>query len=226
MTRTASFQAPESLSEQISLHIGQQIIKGELAPCERIQELKICADLGVSRGPVREALLILERRHLVDILPRKGAMVSSLTPHNVNALYDFYVSLLKMLVTALADTWEEFTVLEPLLEKISGMSKFDDRSPEEVERLLESGFELMHDAAALVDNPYLLEALENLRPAIHRTYYLSMQVRNDGIKNSRHFFNNLAKGVVERDHAFLVKAVHEFADQQRAIVLEVLNESA
>ncbi len=223
MNSTAPFQAPESLSEQIAQHIGRLIIKGELAPCERIQELKICSDLGVSRGPVREALLILERRHLVDILPRKGAMVSSLTPHNVNALYDFYISLLKMLVTALADKWTEIASLQPLIDKITAMSKLDEHSSEEVEKLLESGFELMHDAAALVDNPYLLEALENLRPAIHRTYYLSMQVRNDGIRNSRTFFNSMAKGVTERDHEFLVKAVHDFADHQRAIVLQVLD---
>jgi DNA-binding GntR family transcriptional regulator len=171
---------------------------------------------------VREALLILERRHLVDILPRKGAMVSSLTEYHVNALYDFYISLLKMLVTSLTDKWNDMSSLMPLLNRIADMVKVDENSEEEVERFVESGFELMQEAAAFVDNPYLFETLENLRPAIHRTYILSMKVRNDGVQNSRNFFNNMAKGVVERDHEMLVHSVHEFADNQRKIVLEAL----
>lgn len=222
MSSASPFQAPESLSEQIAQHIGRQIIRGELSANERIQELKICSDLGVSRGPVREALLILERRHLVEILPRKGAMVSSLTPFHVNALYDFYISLLKMLVTALASSWDDFSTLEPLIEKIKAMTDIQEQSRDDIERFLENGFELMHEAASLVNNPYLLEALENLRPAIHRTYQLSMQVRNDGMEIGRKFFNSMAQGVTTRDTDLLVKSVHEFADNQRAIVLEAL----
>jgi len=66
------FQAPESLSEQIAQHLGQQIITGTMRPGERIQELKVAGDLDVSRGSVREALLILERRHLIQIFPARG----------------------------------------------------------------------------------------------------------------------------------------------------------
>ena len=222
MNNTATFQAPESLSEQIAKHIGNQIITGELESASRIQEIKICGELNVSRGPVREALLILERRHLIDILPRKGATVSSLNAYHVNALYDFYISLLKMLVTSLADKWSDMAPLTPLLDKIADMLGVNEESEEEVKKFISSGFELMHDAAVMVDNPYLMETLENLRPAIHRTYYLSMKIRNDGVQNSRNFFSNLAKGVIDRDHGMLVNSVHEFADNQRKIVLQAL----
>jgi DNA-binding GntR family transcriptional regulator len=63
----------ESLSEQIAKHISEQIIRGELVEGERIQELRIAAELDVSRGSVREALLLLERTHLIEIYPRRGA---------------------------------------------------------------------------------------------------------------------------------------------------------
>src|SRR5690554_6354616 len=91
------FQAPESLSEQIAQHIGQRIVIRDLKPGERIQELKVAGELNVSRGYVCEALLIRERRHLVDIYPRRGAVVSDLTPASVNALYDIYIVLICML---------------------------------------------------------------------------------------------------------------------------------
>jgi len=61
----------ENLSEQIAKHIGEQIITGELVEGERIQELRIAKELDVSRGSVREALLLLERTHLIQIYPRR-----------------------------------------------------------------------------------------------------------------------------------------------------------
>jgi len=73
-----TFKAKESLTEQIAHHLEQRIILGEMGPGERIQELRIAAELDVSRGSVREALLLLQRRHLVDIFPRRGAMVASI----------------------------------------------------------------------------------------------------------------------------------------------------
>ena len=70
-----AFKAPDSLAEQIAQHLGDRIISGELKPGDRIQELRIANELNVSRGSVREAFLILDRRFLLDIVPRKGAMV-------------------------------------------------------------------------------------------------------------------------------------------------------
>ena len=99
------FQAPESLSEQIAQHLGQRIVTGDLRPGERIQELKVAGELNVSRGSVREALLILQRRHLVDIFPRRGAVVSRLTPELVNSLYDIYIDLLCMLGRKVLERW-------------------------------------------------------------------------------------------------------------------------
>ncbi len=69
---------PASLSEQIAEHLAREIITGRLGANARIQELRVADDLGVSRGSVREALLILESRHLIDLLPRRGAIVREL----------------------------------------------------------------------------------------------------------------------------------------------------
>ncbi|SUU69096.1 Putative transcriptional regulator [Acinetobacter baumannii] len=62
-----NLEETESLSEQIVKYISEQIISGELVEGERIQELRIAKELDVSRGSVREALLLLERTHLIEI---------------------------------------------------------------------------------------------------------------------------------------------------------------
>ena len=51
-------QSSEGLSEQIAKHIAEQIILGELVEGERIQEVRIATELDVSRGSVREALIL------------------------------------------------------------------------------------------------------------------------------------------------------------------------
>mgnify|MGYP000344878905 CR=1 FL=1 len=121
------FQAPESLSEQIAQHLGQRIVVRDLKPGERIQELKVAGDLNVSRGSVREALLILERGHLVEIYPRRGAVVSELTIGSVNALYDIYIDLLcmlarKVLERAIGVTRHFFLCQSEFLGGIAGLA--------------------------------------------------------------------------------------------------------
>ena len=97
-----SFKPAASLTEQIANHLSDEIITGRLAPLERIQELKVAKDLGVSRGSVREALLIVEGRHLIDIIPRRGAVVSGLEPVRIADLTEFYGELILMVLVRVA----------------------------------------------------------------------------------------------------------------------------
>lgn len=57
----------------------QGIITGEIAPGERLMEIPLAKQLGVSRTPVREAIRMLELEGLVVMIPRKGAEVARIT---------------------------------------------------------------------------------------------------------------------------------------------------
>ena len=83
-----TFKAAESLAEQIARHVGRQIVTGDLVEGERIQELRIAKELNVSRGSVREALLILERRHLINIYPRRGAVFAEMSAQQIKSLFE------------------------------------------------------------------------------------------------------------------------------------------
>lgn len=215
------FQAPESLSEQIAQHIGQQIVVGRLKPGERIQELRVAGDLNVSRGSVREALLILQRRHLVVIYPRKGAAVSELTPQAVNSLYDIYINLLQMLVRGLIDVTEGSDLI-PLIRKIRELDRLIEQDATATELIMEAGFAVMRMAYRLVDNPFLEETLENFRPAISRTYHIAIASVSDGVADTRRFFARLADAAADRDRQTLEAAISEFGEHQRQRVLEAL----
>ena len=57
----------------------EAILKGDLKPGERLMELQLAAQLGVSRTPIREAIRKLELEGLVIMIPRKGAVVAEIT---------------------------------------------------------------------------------------------------------------------------------------------------
>ncbi len=60
------------------------ILRGDLKPGERLMELQLAAQLGVSRTPIREAIRMLEQEGLAIMIPRKGAEVAQMTEKDVD----------------------------------------------------------------------------------------------------------------------------------------------
>ena len=217
-----SFKAPESLAEQIAQHIGEQIITGKLASKERIQELKVANDLEVSRGSVREALLILESRHLIDILPRRGAMVAEMNQVKVKALYETYITLLVVLATKVAQVWQPGQ-LDPLIEQLQKIRAIANSSdPEAPQRVVIAGFDLMRMTYPLVGNPYLESILEDLQPAIHRAYQMALTADQAALAHSITFFGQLLEGVVKRDVSKVEQALQDYGDHLLSIMMDAL----
>lgn len=68
-----------SIAEQIATSLRQAIADGKLRPGTRLLEERVSRELGTSRAPLREALLLLEREGLVVRQPNRGAFVADLT---------------------------------------------------------------------------------------------------------------------------------------------------
>ncbi|GGE70205.1 transcriptional regulator [Streptosporangium jomthongense] len=222
-----TFQAPESLSEQIAQHLGQRIVTRDLKPGSRIQELKVAGALNVSRGSVREALLILERRHLVEIFPRRGAVVSSLTVASVNNLYDIYIDLLCMLGRKVIERLaghELGGVMSRVREVEAVIQAVNSTGPDAAEKVIDAGFDVMRYAYRLVENPFLEETLENFRPAISRTYFVALDNFRDGIGQTAIFFQRLGEAALSGDAERLQSAIQAFGEHQRQQVLSILRE--
>lgn len=83
-----------SVPEQIAQAISERILAGEYAAGSRIQEQTLAERFGVSRGPTREALLMLEREGLVRIETRRGASVTLLSASEVDELFAIRAALL------------------------------------------------------------------------------------------------------------------------------------
>jgi len=64
-----------SLHAEVTERVRQLIVESKIQPGERVPELQISQDLGVSRTPIREALKVLASEGLVELLPLRGAIV-------------------------------------------------------------------------------------------------------------------------------------------------------
>jgi DNA-binding GntR family transcriptional regulator len=77
-----------SSAEHIALHIRSLIFEGELLPGTRVPQDAIAEDLGVSRIPIREALIALEREGWVTIEMHRGAFINALDKQLVRDHYE------------------------------------------------------------------------------------------------------------------------------------------
>ena len=75
------------LSRAVADWLAGRIISGEEPPGTRLTEMKLAAQAGVSRSPVREALRLLAGEGLVEIVPRLGAQVTRVGSDDVSQLY-------------------------------------------------------------------------------------------------------------------------------------------
>lgn len=73
--------------------IRAEIESQHLRPGDRLPEVELAERYGVSRGPVRSALVELERIGLVTISPRRGAQVATITAEDVEELYELRTGL-------------------------------------------------------------------------------------------------------------------------------------
>jgi DNA-binding GntR family transcriptional regulator len=91
-----------TLPDQIAERIFTAIANGDYAPGERIREEALAEQFEVSRGPVREALRILEKDSVVRILPNCGAHVTQLSVKEVDDIFEIRRDLVGAMVRRLA----------------------------------------------------------------------------------------------------------------------------
>src|SRR3954464_3401179 len=80
-------------SDQLRDAIEEKIAMGDYPPGMRLDEAPLLAQFGVSRTPLREALIQLASLGLVEIRPRRGAVVAELSPHRLFEMFEVMAEL-------------------------------------------------------------------------------------------------------------------------------------
>ena len=77
-----------ALHQELAERLRDMIVQGTLAGGESLNERELCAHFGVSRTPLREAMLVLASEGLIELIPRYGARVAMQTPDRVREVLD------------------------------------------------------------------------------------------------------------------------------------------
>jgi DNA-binding GntR family transcriptional regulator len=110
-----------TLWQRVYDHLRDEILSGSLNPGAELSEVALAESLGVSRGPIREAIGRLASEGLVTVRPRRGAVVSSLSSTEFLELYQVREAL-ELLAVELAVPRlrpEDITALQALIDEMS-----------------------------------------------------------------------------------------------------------
>lgn len=164
MPKFAAIKQPESLAKMAYEAIRKSILSGQWKIGELYNEKAIAADLGISRTPVREALLELAAQDLILFLPRRGLMVNRFTRRDVDEIFELRkaIELAAVEKVALASPpFDLFEIEEALLKQRKAAKEKDYHAFMEADRIFHTSF------SELTNNRRLMAVLENLRDMIH-----------------------------------------------------------
>jgi DNA-binding GntR family transcriptional regulator len=97
----------KSLKEQVYEYLREQMRKGEILPGSAIDMEETSKKLGVSKTPLRDALLQLEMEDFVTILPRRMIVVNTLTVRDIRSYYEIIGALESTALLAAFDRFRE-----------------------------------------------------------------------------------------------------------------------
>lgn len=123
-TRSDTGPLTLSLAEQIAARLSERIVSGVYAPGQRIMEQAVADEFIVSRGPVREALRLLEKDGLVTILPRRGAQVTSLSIDEVREIFDIRAVLNGLRDRLIAEDPQRMRILPALEAEVANLARY------------------------------------------------------------------------------------------------------
>jgi DNA-binding GntR family transcriptional regulator len=154
--------APMSAADRAYEHVKQRLLAGDYAEGELLSEGAIAEQLGVSRTPVREALLHLQSERLLTLYPKRGALVTPISAREISDLFD-----VRMLVERhgiqLADTAAVVPQLEQLVARQRELLAADDRAA-----FAAADRDFHRVCVAAAGNEILLDLYDRLRDRQHR----------------------------------------------------------
>jgi DNA-binding GntR family transcriptional regulator len=201
LTRNASSAATEL--------IRQAIVDGRLPPGRRLKEEELARELGISRTPVREALLMLNAEGLVDAAPNRGAAVRSHSAEDLDDLYQLRALLegysTRRAATRLSD--EEIRTLRESCGRFEGLLEDGADMNELVQENLVFHQTILEGSGSVRLVTMVRQVIE--LPLVYRSYvwYSAAQQRI-----SAHYHSQITRALEARDaeRAELVMKEHIF----------------
>ncbi len=209
MTRLPSIKQPLPLAKIAYKALRNSILTGKLIQGEIYNEMSLAKDLGISRTPVREALLELSSQGLISFLPRKGLIVNYPTKRDIEEIFELRKAIEIMAVEIVANASPPCD-----LNKIEQSIKDQRRALKNKDFMayMESDRVFHTTLSELTRNSRIVAIMENIRDMIHLIGYkvLGLEGRGDEvIAEHQRVLDAVKKG----DEKAARKAMNEHLEQ-------------
>jgi DNA-binding GntR family transcriptional regulator len=154
----------KSLKEQVYEYLREQMRRGEIMPGSAIDMEETSKKLGVSKTPLRDALLQLEMEEFVTILPRRMVVVNSLTKDDIRNYYEIIGSLESMAMLKAFDRLQASDI-EALQKLNAGMK--DAIAANDFDLYYERNLAFHNTFLSLCGNDSLVKLVNNLKKRLY-----------------------------------------------------------
>lgn len=200
-----------SFAEDAYRRLKMQILDNELPPGYRALEAELAETLGMSRTPVREALLRLQSEGLVRVEPRRGMVVLAISPAEMAEIYDVLTALEIMAVETLARLGPSPARMAPLWQAVDDMDAA--LAADDLDRWADADEHFHRSLVEVCGNGRLAQTALTFRDQIRRTRHLTLRLRARPVRSNESHRNLLR--LIEAGDAEAAFAIHR-AQRQRA----------
>lgn len=204
-------------SDSVYMVLRGKILSRELKPAQRLLEVKIANEMGVSRTPVREALRRLANEGLVKIVPNSGARVASPSSHEMDNSYSVREYLENMSVELACRTGMD----KRTLERLDGLVRDGDAAYDagDVDAFLAANNDFHRIIAEAGKNYVLSEYVDNI---IQRTnvyiYFYSKFVEAENKSSGEH--RAILRAIAQRDRIGAQELMKQHLERVHAMFSE------
>lgn len=208
-----------SLREAVYLTLRRAILTNVFEPGDRLMEMKLAAQLGVSRTPVREAIHLLEKESLVRQIPHKGVVVAGITKKQLRDVLEIR-GMLEELAVQLAcrrGTDSDFIKLQAAAADFAKAVKQE----KDVTVLAEKDVAFHDVIYHMTDNERLIELVESIWQQIYRYRIERLKGANREILAQEH--QSLVHALIARDEEAAVRMARLHISNQEVTISRQLD---
>lgn len=208
----------ENISEEIARMLRNAIFHGDLGPGERIKEDAVAQELGVSRTPVREALLLLKSEGIIEMPRNRGARVRAYDPVEAVETYELRALLEGFAARKAAENLSEST-LDQLVESCVRFSALcEEGDPKEIGR--ENQF-FHHTILSASGNSRLESVVREVMqlPLVYTSYVWRSAERR---QNSAGYHRRITEALQARDGEQAERLMQEHTLQTRDALIATI----
>jgi DNA-binding GntR family transcriptional regulator len=209
----------ESTADIAARRISQAILSGALTPGTRLREESLAATYGVSRTPIREALILLNSTGLVELTRNRGATVLKLTVQDIAEVYHVR-AVLESEAARLAARRATDDLVDLLEKSCDRMAELHQAAP--AEQLAADTY--FHYTIARASGSQRLYALIRQVSAIPEAYRSTIAYSPDDMTMAERQHRAVAAALRKKRPAEVAKLMHRHIDWACGLAIQRLEQ--